>query len=330
MGYGIGALVAPLIANPYLENYKKHYDDGVHQVADVTQQNATITGNSTSQESSAITFNVYKAYIIVSTYTFVLSLMFCIIHFYKHCSKKTADVDNQSVSNELTFLEMINPATCADGDCCFGVIVVGLLFFYYFGIVGAERIWGTFIRSYSIDEWKFSGNSGSYINTAFWISFSFGRFSGFVVSMFVPIKIIMICESLTFLLTSLLLLVILPGSTLPLWILTIISGLMNGPMYPTGVSWANIYLNMTGVAITLLVLGAGLGGYTITKLIGHLYDVFGPQQFVYLNFSVSVFILIIVVTMTTLITFRKHIFQRNYVELKVDNNIDNTLEKIEK
>ena len=155
------------------------------------------------------------------------------------------------------------------------------LFFFYFTITGGERISATFIRAFVIDYYGFSVDDGSYINTIFWISFSVGRFAGVFAASWISICILTCIEAGGVLLSVICMMLFSGETSMTLWILILPLRFFTGPLYPSGMGWANYHVEMTGFGITILTIRESLGTLTYLKLLGYLYDNYGPKTYLY-------------------------------------------------
>ena len=59
--------------------------------------------------------------------------------------------------------------------------------------------------------------------------------------------------------------------------------LMNAPMFPGGLSWANLVLNMTSMAVMVCLLGASSGSMLYVYFSGYLFHHAGPASIMYLQ-----------------------------------------------
>ena len=186
----------------------------------------------------------------------------------------------------------------------FGVQVFILLFFYFFNAVGGERIYGKFIRSYSIDKHQFSVDEGSLLNTEFWISFTVGRFVGLFTGRFIPIRILIVLEVVGALSTTIFLEIFARDSAQALWILTAFVGFFVAPQYPSGIGWGDFHVEFTGFAITFVIMGASIGGMAYQWVIGYLYEYHGHDMLMHMMLGNAIIMVVLVAIMT--IMGRKH------------------------
>lgn len=289
-GFGIGSFIIPLIANPFLA-----------VPAPETELNQSENGN--FETTSIITSSTETVYIKESRieYAYTIAALIVIVvsgvFYFYHCAswraghfRKAPSEDMDTKADEsgygkqkhvMTFKEMFNPATCAGGRMLYGITVLLLVCLYFTQAVGSERVGGKFIRAFSIDYHDFSTDDGSYINTVFWIAFSAGRVGGFLAARWIPIRILIMIETGGCLAAAIALAFFGASGPLALWIIMPILGAFIAPLFPSGIGWANYHLEVTGVAITVFLLGGSVGGIVSMKLIGFLYDTYGPKMFLY-------------------------------------------------
>jgi len=169
------------------------------------------------------------------------------------------------------------------------------LFLFFFNASGGERMMGKLIRTYVVDELNFSKHEGSYINTGFWISFSCGRLAGFLLPRWTTIRVVLLIEVIGLFCGAVLLNIFLICDVNPnitFWICIQVIAFFNGPMFPTGMAWADYHLQITSLGIMIFVFGGGIGGMTHLWVIGYLYDNAGHRYFQYqiLLFSTAILI----------------------------------------
>ncbi|KAK3577972.1 hypothetical protein CHS0354_008915 [Potamilus streckersoni] len=294
MGFGIGALLVPIMVNPFLAKFVEY--------------NTTDKVNSSNFQNhdSVIILEksqVHVAYLIVSTVTFCIGLPF-FIYQYLHIRQRRQNQYSRldiSVSRRKikprTFKEMINPGSYAGGSVCYGTLMLILLFIFYFNLVGAEQLFGNFVRSFSVDELKFDKDSASYLNMLFWASFAFGRFVGSIASKYISQRTLFAVEATLNLISVTLLDIFSTRSMTLLWFFTATNGLFIAPLYPAGISYGNIQIEITGIWVMMIIFGGGFGDMTYTWTSGHVYSLFGPRSLLYvLQFSaICIFIIAMVI-----------------------------------
>lgn len=294
LGFGIGSFIVPLVADPFLA--VKNPVLGNETFANSTQWTTTIFPVTTLAPATTMEMNstseyiresrIEYAYMIVGIYVFCYASVFY-IYFAKG---DPPEIYKQGVSEKHTkvisgwrdYLKLIDPATCADGKRIAGFLLFLLLFLHFYQAVGGERIYGKFIRAFSIDQLEFSGTDATLLNSSFWISFSVGRFLGFVGAIFIPIRILIFIECFGALGIAVLLNIFGYYNSTALWVLTQPMGIFIAPLFPTGIAWSDHYLKMSGLGIMVLLAGGSVGGIMYMWIAGYLYDIYGPRSFLYM------------------------------------------------
>ncbi|XP_060589868.1 sodium-dependent glucose transporter 1-like [Ruditapes philippinarum] len=184
-------------------------------------------------------------------------------------------------TKEMTFLQMINPATCANGKLWYGLKIFIFIFIFMGNLGGCERMIGSFIRSFAIDQLEFSSVDASLLNTSFWISFSVGRLLFAIAAKWISVRVLIIVETLGVAISGALLNIFAVDNSTALWVLMQPVGFLGAPMWPTGVAFTDYHVQLTGVGMTVQILGASVGGIIHLRLIGYLYETFGPRTFLY-------------------------------------------------
>lgn len=297
MGFGVGALLAPLIANPFLA--KLGFNDG--------NSPAAVEVNGTSANSSELVVieesRVHLAYVTIGVISAFLSIPVFIYPVILICRLKNRtnytsfdDEGSTKTSRRCSdVLNAINPATYAGGSKSFGIFVFIIVILFFANLVGGEQLFGNFIRTYSVDRLHFPRNEASYLDTIYWGSFTAGRLLGSVLSHFVNIRTLFAFDALMYLLSVTLFNVLSANSESKtvLWAFTAIVGLLVAPLFPAGISFTNTQIEVGGVVLTLVVFATGCGDLLYVWLEGVLYQHYGPQTTLYTMQTSSVLVFVI-------------------------------------
>ena len=336
-GYGTGSILISLIAKPFLavpfQKNDGNITSGNYTGWNGVHANTTTTGPMEGSNTTQLKEIVYLkpsrieyAYLIATAAAVFMSFMFYGYHCLDYKSRssvsrikeKKSDDRTNSDRKIVTFIKdtknMLNPATCAAGNFMYGLQIFGLLCFFFFHSVGGETVGGKFVRAFAIDYFGFSTDEGTDINTYFWTSYTIGRFVGFLTARWIPIRILILLETGLALVTSIFLAIFGASSPTALWVLMQPVGFFIAPLYPTGVGWGNHHVHMTGIGLTVLLLGGGVGGVVYMKLIGYLYDNYGPRTFLWtlLGFGIAVFLNAVMLDIVG--AKHKKIFQEDSIE----------------
>lgn len=339
-GFGMGSVLAPQIANPFLavlapsiENITSTVMPNVSLVPNILvtsiQKTSPFPRPYVTSKNTTVEYikesKIETAYLIVAI---VIASVSIVYYFYQFCSRHVMLTSEKEIdtteSNFRKVVRLVDPATCADGDRWFGIQIFIVLFLCFFNIGGGDALYGKFIRSYSIDKHKFSGDDASLINTVYWISFAVGRFIGIFTGRFIPIRILLPVEVSGTLITGILLEIFAQENDLALWILTIMMGLCVGPIFPSGLGWANAHLEVTGVAITFIVMGMALGAMSYLWVIGYLYQHHGYDMFFHQNTFYGAIVLFFTIFMTILVKLHRGKIKKKEKEIQIDHEKSET------
>lgn len=283
-GFGLGALLAPQIARPFLS---PDLDDDNHTICDDTND---VNGTSPASES-----RIEIPYAIISV--FVILFSFVVLGFYIRGPPKGFPVRMPNRSLKA----LISPASCSRGYTIFGIELLLLLFLYFIQAVGGERAYGKFLFSFAIEsDVQFSKNEASYLQSAFWASFTFGRLIGGPIAKFVPVNYMIIGNIVGDIITATILAIWAPTEAIILWIFTCFMGICIAMAYPNGMSWSNLHLDMNSMAVMLLTVGGACGGFIYQSVTGSLFENVGPETLMYVMVMYAVAMAIVYTIMETL------------------------------
>ncbi len=251
---------------------------------------------------------------IAYTLSAIYSAFFCVLFlvFYirghntrssysKQLNRKKGTETRSSDSKWKDFLNSYSPGSCTGGKTLFGFQIFILIFIYYANIVGGERVYGKFIFSYAVEgDQKFSTNQAATLNSIFWIGFTAGRGLSSIAAYWCS-PVLLIAIELTVNVICGIVLTIW-GLSIPgvLWVFTCILGLFLSPVFPSGLAWSNLYVEMKGLAVTVVYIGASVGAIIYQWVGGYLFEYHGPATLMYvmLGYALTLtatFILMVIV-----------------------------------
>ena len=280
LGYGVGALLVPLLANPFLaviELPVENKDQSLDIVKVVRKS------------------RVHYAFFAIGLVTFGLSLVFYYFHYgYKGRREydKLPSPVNVRPKRSNNFLEIINPATYANGSFWFGSFMLILLFIYYFNLVGGEKVVTQFVRSFSVDVFKFNRNDASYLNVSLWLSVIVSKLLMILASSYIPIQKLFKIQIILYLISATVFKLYAAQNSSMLWFCTILQGFTASPLYPSGIAYSNTLLEVKGICLMVIVFAGGFGDMAYIWIAGYLYDNYGPESILN-TIQVSGFLLLI-------------------------------------
>lgn len=169
-------------------------------------------------------------------------------------------------------------------------VLAGLLLFLFDGLQGA---YGGYLYTYAVkSEVDFSSSHAAYLNSLFWCLFAVGRFISILVSVFLaPDKMLLVNLFGSFIAISFML--YLHQFSLSLWIGTGVFGLFMSSVFPTTLSMAEHFIDVTGSITSILIVSSASGEMVFPLLVGKAFAREGPYSFLVIGFLICTFALII-------------------------------------
>ena len=234
--------------------------------------------------------NIQFAYLAIAAYLVVIALCFLVMCC---CSRQgVRAVKNQDVSESEY---MIHKETKG-----FRVQILVLLFFFYFLYSGMEVTYGGLIMTFSVKYLGWSKAEGTLLTSVFWGSFALSRgisiFFGVCLSPALMLigDLVMTCLSLAGLVMA------LDSNHIILWFCTAVLGAGMASIFPTGITWAERYMRMTGKATSVLVVGSALGEMFMPALTGYLFETKGPMWLLYIMLGAGLLSAVLYIIMQNL------------------------------
>lgn len=316
LGYGVGGFIVPKIVAPFITD-KIATDVIVNPLCvDFNQSHNLNQSGNTTTPTPQPSDTVQYGFLIVSGIIVAIAGIWL---FYFFCDKSTKEsTQNQVVKDKTTIREIFNLNTCAPGHPFYAFILYVLMFFWIFIAVVGERVFAKYLYSYAREQACFSKDNATTLLTAFWISFTVGRFAGFVGAFLVPMKVIIFVEGIGNF-ASAIVLYFFSSNEYVLWICVCISGLMIGPCYPSGLAWANRYIVVTATGVTVLSVGAGVSDLSFLSTIGYFVEKMGVSVMTTFVLGYGVLVCVFPIIMQSVACTRGDRFEREDQEREDDN-----------
>ncbi|CAN7998180.1 unnamed protein product [Ixodes hexagonus] len=293
LSFGIGCLVAPLIAEPFLSTIPTD-DEPVpdnslvfnessyfYNQANLTDQ-SNQTLNSTHLESS-----VYYAFGIASA--FHLLPMISMIVLY--C------IDDSDFKPPKKSLEVAMDKEEVAEDVRFNRILLALLAAYVCVYVALECSCGQMITAYAVKcDLHLAKPTASRIAAVYFLSFAVSRVIAAVIAIRVTSFQLLVGSHVILAVTAVLLLSWGNSSEAVLWAGSALLGLGQGPIYGAAVAWAVSYMNMSNGMMSLIIVSSGVGAMAPSLLVGQFLE-YNPSVFLYVCFVTVVLCIVVFLAM---------------------------------
>jgi len=164
--------------------------------------------------------------------------------------------------------------------------------------MGAERAYGKFLFSFATDtELNFTARTASDLVMVFWVSFTGGRALSAALSICLePLKLLVLDLSIS---TAAAAILVGMGhyDYLVLWICTGVFAATLSPISPASFTWTNTMVTMTPALTSLAFIASSLGAMVFSWLSGMLFEQSGPRSLmiIILCYCVLATVMIIVI-----------------------------------
>lgn len=219
--------------------------------------------------------NIQFVYMIIGAFLFFISIFFMCLYCY-----------DKSYETLVTYTCDRKHKSCIE-DQAFRVQVLISLFIFFFMYVGMEVTFGGFIMTFAVQSFAWSKDKGVILTSLFWGALATGRgLSIFLARCLLP-SWMLIANILLVLLASLILSIGLNEYQDLLWPGTLLFGLGLSSIFPTGMSWAEHYMTVTGKATAVLIMGSALGEMVIPAVTGFFMVKKQKMVLMYVMFALS-------------------------------------------
>lgn len=290
-GFGLGALLAPQLARPFLSPDND------------TESNGTATEvPETCEDLSRIEIPYSIIGVLIICFSFVLFGFFL----------KGAPAGFPLRAGNTNFKTMLSPGSCGYGYIGYGVVVFAWLSFYFMQAIGGERSYGKFLFSFATEneDIGMSKNQASGLQTWFWFSFTTGRFFGIFITKFVPLRYVIAGDVVGNIVTTLVLATLATSSATALWVATFFMAAFISVVFPNGMIWGNEHLRMNSMGVMVVYVGGSLGGMVYQYITGYFFENYGPNSLMYIMVMYSFLLLVAVAGMSlTVFCMKPNVFE---------------------
>ena len=256
-------------------------------VSKITNQ-IKVTASNVKKAFGEIT-RVHYAYLLVALYLFIVSLMF----FGSLCYECVTGMVPTLGSSD-------NDPTMQKGSRGFHVQLLLLMFFFYFFYVGAEVTYGGFIMEFAVASQAWPKVKAAMLTSVFWGMFAFGRGIAIFLARCLSPTVMLVADLVLSVASLGGLVLTLQTNPEMLWFCTAVLGLSMASIFPTGITWAERYIEVGGKTAAVFVAGSALGEMSVPLLVGFLFKAKGPMWLMYVLLAGAVFTVILFIIMHNL------------------------------
>ena len=244
-------------------------------------------------------------YVITASICGFLALIYLGIFITELFMQKTNGEKNKDKfvkrTNCADVKRILSPSTCTGGHPKYGTAFFVLLILLHLHLTGSIRLVSLFLYSFArYSAQSFSPSQASNLNSAFWLSYTVSRGLNTVVAICCPVTVHFAVMMLLNIITCVILTIWGTENTMMLWIFTCVYGFAMSPLFPLSFIWANLYVEMTAVAVSTAYLGSAFGGIIYQWFAGFLFENLGPPTLFYILLGSSVNIVIVYLVLQVL------------------------------
>ncbi len=284
--FGIGALMAPQLARPFLPPSGMCGESSdLHNGTILYNSSAQMVWNKTSMCVMGED-TIEHPYLMIAIATCAVGLVFFGLQVSKsqHYTKDMADTKRPTksllagkpVKEKLQIL-----------------LLIFLLCIFWGLPIGAERAYGKFLYAFSLEsDLRFSVDAGTSLVLLFWASFTAGRGLATLFSKWLAPWQLLLIELGISTVSMLTLSVVGHQHHIVLWICSATFGASLSPIFPGCITWANNHITMTPMMTALAFISASVGAMAFSWMAGYLFEYHGPMTLMYLllGYALTAFI----------------------------------------
>ncbi|OQR79106.1 sodium-dependent glucose transporter 1-like [Tropilaelaps mercedesae] len=252
--YGIGALFAPLIAEPFLSS-----EATVHGAMIVTGVNSTFVPSSIENNAIPQYSHVYIPYAIIGC-IFLLTALFMTISFYFD----SRDIRPNKKAKKSTVLNTSGKL--------FEWSLVCLVGFYTLIDVTLEACFSKFISVYAVTEHGFTKSSAAFLTSLCYGGFTLARVLAVPLSYHLTPMHLMIVGQCILLLAALALAFLTHWSPSILWVGCCLLGAGLSPLYGSCTAWVSDHVTLCHDYMSVILILTCSGALVPPVIVGHYIE----------------------------------------------------------
>ncbi|XP_064467285.1 sodium-dependent glucose transporter 1B-like isoform X2 [Ornithodoros turicata] len=295
--FGVGSLLAPLLAQPFLSGLPRD-----HLAGNLSDSNTSLP-ESTSFLNSTVT-NYYEeskiqyAFLIVSIYIAVIAVCMTLLYI----------VDNKETSERQASTQKVhNDVAPSNRDIRFTRTFLALTGIYVFVYVAMECSYGQMLTTFGVkSDLRMTVSSAAYLTQVFFVTFTLARVLAAVMALKVTPFGMLLASNLLLVGTYAILMPWGASSSLLLWVGTAVSGIGQASIYGAAVSFCVEYVVLTNANMSLIIVMSGVGAMLSPVLVGQFIDDF-PMVLMYTCFVASLVMALVLILL--------HLLTRNCEKL---------------
>ena len=266
--FGLGAFLAPIIAEKFLREDSMHMNSD--NSTEIIKEGDSITSNPITGPGLEMLYPILGIFTIIASIGY---LVFAVSAY------KIKDDNNESFKiSETTKKSTSN-----------NFVIISLILVFLFLYAGMEVIYGTYIAAFSVrSDLHLSRKIGARITAVFWGSFAAMRFVAIFISMKLNPLGTLLFSFFMSIVGSTLLAIFAETSAVALGILTAFMGIGMAPIYASSMLWMDQFMTVTNKIGGLMTVAAGVGADAFPLILGQFIGTF-PMLLMYMQVGLIYF-----------------------------------------
>ena len=270
--FGIGALIAPLIARPFLGVIP----DDDNSVDDV--YNTSLPANMSNTTSYNMTpAAIEYPYSIIAAFTLLMAAIFVLLYWFAPIRQEAPQKKSQ-----MSAKDAFNPSSWLGGDKRLGYAILMFSFLIFMLPTGMQNAYGKFLFSIGVTgRLKLSPADATLLESLFWATFTAGRLLVTLAATRVSQIVLILVEISVIMAATASLVAYGQASGTALAIFSCLFAACMAPLHPTLLSWLNLYVEVTAMLTCMTFFSSACGALVYSWLGGYLFQYEGPDSLLY-------------------------------------------------
>ncbi|CAG2247592.1 NAGLT1 [Mytilus edulis] len=186
---------------------------------------------------------------------------------------------------------------------------------------GLEDTYFGFFTAFTVNQFQWTKQTGSYLVSVYWAAYAFGRFTAiFIAKHFKPSTLLRVYINIVLAGTIGIFLSTKFGFPTGIWIFSPVVGFSISVFFPSILLWTEEdFVPVTGKVASLLMFSASLGSMINPIMIGYLMDNLSPKWFIYITLGQTIVLLVLVWTITFVSRQAKKYSFENEIQMSVES-----------
>ena len=294
--WGVGATIGPFVVRPFLGEDRNQTDIG--------------SENYTCIDTSEIQY----PFIIGSCIMYSLGAV--ALGFYFMGPPAGMRLHARPIKS---IKQVFDVSTIGGGDMRFGITMLVLFAFFYFGNAGREHVFSTWLFTYAVEsDLGFDKQEAALLDAANKGSFMLGRLISTPLTHFLPIQPILFVEVYTVMVIVTGLATLGTKEKVYLWIFSCLMNAVSAPIWPGGLTWTDKYIPVTAIVLTVMTLGSASAGFFFQWFTGYLFTYQSPDDVMYVLVGCSALLCVLLVIMQIVASKKGNRYHREELKEKAE------------